>query len=140
MQIKEIKTTEQIAATFDVLNQIYEDLNQQNYIENIQKMMQSGYKMAGVFADKSCIGVVGIRITYKLQFGKSLEIEDFMIDRSNRGIGVGKMLMRFVDWQAMEFDCTNIIGTLQTKRQESQKIFAREKFLLDGLFFKKTNN
>lgn len=137
MQIKEIQTREQILSTYPVLKQIYEDLNQETYVEDIQNMMQRGYKMAGVFEKETCIGVVGFRIIRKLQFGKALEIEDFMIDRQKRGIGVGKMLMRFVDWQAMEFDCKNIIGNLQTKRQESQKIFSREKFLLDGFFFKK---
>jgi hypothetical protein len=137
MQIKEIQTREQIASTYDVLKQIYEELNQETYVEDIQNMMQRGYKMAAVFEKETCIGVIGFRIIRKLQFGKALEIEDFMIDRNKRGIGVGKMLIRFVEWQAMEFDCKNIIGNLQTKRQESQKIFSREKFLLDGFFFKK---
>ena len=66
-----------------------------------------------------------------------VEIEDFMIDRKRRGIGVGKMLLRWVEWQALQFHCDHIIGTLLTKRQESQKIFAREKFILEGFLFKK---
>lgn len=143
MQIKEIHTQEEIAQTFVVLMQIYDNLNHETYIEDILNMMQRGYKMAAVFEDEIdehgqiCIGVVGIRVTRKLHYGKILEIEDFMIDRQKRGIGVGKMLLRWVDWQAAIFNCTNIIGILETKRQESQKIFAREGFLLEGFFFKK---
>lgn len=138
MQIKEVQTHEEITKIFDVLKQIYENLNRETYIENLQNMMQSGYKMAGVFENQTCVGVVGIRITHKIQFGKTLEIEDFMIDRQKRGIGIGKMLMRFVDWKAMEFNCKTIIANLHSKRQESQKIFAREGFLLDGFFFIKS--
>jgi hypothetical protein len=137
MQIKEIKTKDEIASTHSVLKQIYEDLKEENFVINIQEMMASGYRMAGVFENKTCIGVVGIRIIHKIQFGKIIEIEDFMIDRSKRGIGVGKMLLRWVDWQALEFNCISIIGNLLTKRQESQKIFAREKFILEGFLFKK---
>jgi len=137
MQIKEILTRTEIASTQGVLKQIYENLEEENFVENIQEMMLQGYKMAGVFENKTCIGVVGIRIIHKLQFGKIIEIEDFMIDRAKRGIGVGKMLLRWVDWQAMQFNCNSIIGSLLTKRQESQKIFAREKFILEGFLFKK---
>ena len=113
MQIKEIQTREEIAETYLVLRQIYENLNQETYVEDVLNQMQRGYKM------------------------RVIEVEDFMIDRAKRGLGVGKMLIRFLEWQATTFGCKNIIGSLETKRQESQKIFSREKFLLDGLFFKK---
>jgi len=143
MQIKEIQTPEEIVQTFPVLRQIYDELNKETYVEDILNMMQRGYKMAAVFEDQHnengrCIGVVGIRIIRKLHYGKAIEIEDFMIDRQKRGIGVGKMLLRFVEWQAANFGCKKIIGNLETKRIESQRIFTREKFLLDGFFFKKT--
>ncbi len=137
MQIKEIQTREEILDTFAVMLQIYDELNRENYVDDISNMIQNGYKMAGVFEEKNCIGVVGIRPVQKLHYGKALEIEDFMIDRKKRGIGVGKILMRWVEWQATNLKCKNIIGNLETKRQESQKIFSREKFILDGFFFRK---
>ena len=143
MQIKEVQTREEIAATYGVLKQIYEELNQDTYIEDVLNMMQRGYKMAAVFEDYGtdegkCIGVVGVRSIRKLHYSKAMEVEDFMIDRKKRGIGVGKMLIRWVEWQSAVFGCEYIIGNLETKRLESQKIFAREGFALDGLFFKKS--
>lgn len=144
MQIKEIKAPEEILVTFDVLSQIYENLNRETYVDDVLNMMSQNYKMAAVFEDDSvdnshCIGVVGISVTNKIQHGKSLEIEDFMIDRQKRNIGVGKILIRWVEWQAVIFGCKNIIGTLETKRVESQKIFSREKFVIDGFSLKKPN-
>jgi GNAT superfamily N-acetyltransferase len=144
MQIREIQTREDIASTYSVLRQIYDELNESTYVDDVLNMMQRGYKMAAVFEDPHnengrCIGVIGIRVIRKLHFGKALEIEDFMIDRAKRGIGVGKILIRWAEWQSAIFGCQNIIGILETKRQESQKIYAREKFLIDGLFFKKSS-
>jgi len=143
MQIKEIQTREEINETLAVLLQIYDGLNKDHYLEHILNMMEHGYKMAAVFEDQMiengrCIGVVGVRVVDKLQYGKVLEIEDFMIDRQKRGIGVGKILLRWVEWQAAIFKCSNIIGDLETKRKESQKIFSREKFILDGFMFRKS--
>lgn len=143
MQIKEIQTREDIASTYQVLRQIYDDLIESTYIEDVLNMMERGYKMAAVFEDNEvengrCIGAIGIRVIRKLRFAKAVEVEDFIIHRARRGIGVGKMLIRWIEWQAAIFGCHNIVGSLETKRQESQKIFSREKFLIDGLFFKKT--
>lgn len=142
MQIKEVQSREEILETANVLAQIYDELNKETYIEDILNMMQRGYKMAAVFEDKEvengrCIGVVGARVIRKLHYGKVIEIEDFMIDRAKRGIGVGKMLIRWVEFQATLFGCKNIVSTLETKRLESQRIYAREGFILDGFFFRK---
>ena len=142
MQIKEIQTREEILESFDVLEQIYDNLKKDSYVDDILNMMQRGYKMAAVFQDEAveegrCVGVIGVRIIRKLNYGKSLEIEDFMIDRKKRGIGVGKMLIRWAEWQSTIFECEHIIGNLQSKRLESQRIFAREKFNLEGFLFTK---
>jgi len=143
MQIKEAHSQEEISSTFDVLSQTYKNLNKETYVDDILNMMQRGYKMAAVFEDENvdngrCIGVIGVRITRKLHQGKSAEIEDFMICQNRRNVGVGKMLIRWVEWQAAIFKCDTIIGNLETKREPSQKIYAREKFLIDGISFKKS--
>lgn len=144
MQIKEIQSREEIFQTYSVLTQIYDNLNEETYVDDVLNMMQRGYKMAAVFESRGddvgkCIGVVGIRIIRKLRYGKAVEIEDFMIDRQKRNIGVGKMLIRWVEWQAAIFKCQNLIGVLETKRLESQRIYSREKFNIDGFFFQKSN-
>lgn len=144
MQIKEVQSREEVSETYKVLLQIYDNLNQETYVDDILNMMQRGYRMAAVFEnpeieDGRCIGVVGIQIAKRLNYGKVTEIEDFMIDRAKRNIGVGKMLLRWVEWQTAVFECDNIIGTLETKRLPSQKIFSREKFTVDGFFFRKSS-
>lgn len=143
MQIKELNSKEEILESFEVLSQIYADLAKDSYVEEVLNMMQRGYKMAAVFegekdtTEAKCIGVVGIRVSRRLQHGKILEIEDFMISRQKRGIGVGKMLIRWVEWQAMNFDCKSIMCNLESKRLESHKILSRENFLLEGFKFLK---
>ena len=70
MQIKEVQSREEVSETYKVLLQIYDNLNQETYVDDILNMMQRGYKMAGIFEDETiggaCIGVVGIKIAKKL--------------------------------------------------------------------------
>lgn len=137
MQIKELHSREEIGKTFLVLKQVYEDLKESSYVQKVLNLMQRGYKMAGIFENETdeCIGVVGIKITKKLQYGRVLEIEDFIICRKTRGVGVEKMLMRWIEWQAVNFDCNKIVATIDTSRIESHKILSREGFLLEGFKF-----
>ena len=139
MQIKELQSKEEILTSFKVIQQIYEHLEEKSYVAEILNMMQRGYKMAGIFEDETiggaCIGVVGIKIAKKLQYGKVVEIEDFMICRKKRGIGVGKMLIRWVEWQSLNFECSKIVCTIDSTRIESHKILSREDFVLEGFKF-----
>ena len=142
MQIKELNNKTEIDKTFKVMSQIYNDLEEKSYTEDVLIMIQNGYKMAAIFEDKEvdkgqCIGVVGVKVARKMQYKRVLEIEDFMICRQKRGIGVGKMLIRWVEWQAMNFNCDKIICSLGTERIESHKILSRENFLMDGFKFSK---
>jgi GNAT superfamily N-acetyltransferase len=138
MKLKEIIFKEEVMQTFPILKQIYTTLDHDFYVDQVMNMMHEGYKMAAVIEDGGkCIGVLGMRLIRRINLGKTIEIEDFMIDRQRRGIGVGKMLLKWVDWQAMNLGCENIICDLQTKRRESQAIFCREKYLIDGFSFRK---
>ena len=42
MQIKEVITRDDISATFAILNQIYSEITEKSYIEDILNMMQRG--------------------------------------------------------------------------------------------------
>ncbi|MDA9573411.1 GNAT family N-acetyltransferase [Rickettsiales bacterium] len=145
MQIKEINSREDIEKSYKILSQIYDNLNNETYVDDVLNMMQRGYKMAHVIEDEDIdngrsIGVIGVRITRKLMTGKTLEIEDFMIDRKKRGIGVGKMLLRWAEWQAAVFKCQNITSVLESKREESQRIFSREGLNIQGVLFGKESS
>ncbi len=145
MQIKEVTTRDDIAATYSVLKQIYDEIQEDSYVDDVLNMMQRGYKMAHVLEDEGlddgrCIGVIGVRIIRKLHFGKALEIEDFMIDRKKRGVGVGKMMMRWAEWQSAVFGCSKIFGILESKREESQRIYSREGLDISGVFFVKKSS
>jgi len=140
MQIKEIKTHEEVVEVSYFLTHFYDQLEEKNYTSNLLKMMENGYKMVAVFEKQSLdfIGFCGFRITEKLQHGKTIEIEDFIIDPKKSANKIGKTLLQFIFKQAATFGCKNIISNLATNRIESQKIFTGEKFILDGFLFRKT--
>jgi len=142
MRIKEISTREEIGKTLAVFLQTREEISQEDYVEKIFKMMERGYRMAAIFEEDirigQCFGFIGVCVIYKLQYGKVLEIEDFMIDREKFCSGAEEILLRWAIEKAASLECVNIIGDLETKQKELQKIFSQEKFILDGFVFRKS--
>ncbi|MDA7705198.1 hypothetical protein N8772_01810 [Rickettsiales bacterium] len=137
MQIKELSSNIDIKDSFKIMTQIYQELKEEDYISNITKAIDSGYKMSAVYKDTEIIAVIGINVVDDMRYGRSIRIEDFMICRSNRGIGAGKMLLKWVDWQLLKYKAETILSNLGSERKESHKIFLREGFIIDGIFFKK---
>ncbi|MFT4718232.1 MAG: hypothetical protein ACI9IL_000563 [Rickettsiales bacterium] len=137
MQIKELATDTEIKDSFKIMSQIYQDLDEKNYIVNVLNAIINGYKMTAVYKEEKIVAVIGIVVCDNIKYGKIIRIEDFMICRSNRGIGAAKMLLKWVDWQALEFNTDIIMSNLASQRKESHKIFLREGFLIDGINFLK---
>lgn len=137
MQIKELSSDIEIKDSFNIMTQIYQDLSEEKYISNLKIAMENGYKMAAVYKEGKIIAVIGINVIDDIRHGKAIRIEDFMICRSNRGIGAGKMLLKWVDWQYLKFEAEIIISNIDSDRKESHKIFLREGFEIDGISFKK---
>jgi hypothetical protein len=137
MQIKELLSDIEIKDSFNIMTQIYQGLGKEKYIFNLKIAMENGYKIAAVYKEDKIIAVIGINVTDDIRYGKVIRIEDFMICRSNRGIGAGKMLLKWVDWQALKFKAEVILSNLGSERKESHKIFLREGFEIDGISFKK---
>jgi hypothetical protein len=135
MKIQEIKNNEEIRESYKIISQIYQDLDCDTYVNNVTKAISDGYRMAGVIKDDKLIAIIGIREINDIKLGKIIKIEDFVICKLNRGIGAGKIMLKWVDWKALEIN-TNILSCkLSFERVESQKIFLREGFSINGLNF-----
>ncbi len=50
------------------------------------------------------------------------------------------MLLRWAEWQAAVFKCQNITSVLESKREESQRIFSREGLNIQGVLFGKESS
>jgi hypothetical protein len=137
MQIKELVNYNEIKASFQIMTKIYPDLREDDYIINVTNAINKDYKIAAIYKEGGVIAVIGINICNDMRYGKVLVIQDFMICSYNRGIGAGKMLLKWVDWQALELKATKIISNLSSERKESHKIFLREGFVIDGISFVK---
>tara|TARA_A100001015_G_C14724569_1_gene607317 strand:- start:297 stop:710 length:414 start_codon:yes stop_codon:yes gene_type:complete len=135
MQVKTIKNIEEIKDSLQLLSEFNNDCNEKIALEQALSMVEHGYLFGIVTSGEKIIGITICKAREKLFYGKILQIDEFFIHRGYRGIGVGKMLISWLKWQAMEANCKNISCTIGSTRKESQKILSREGFKIEGLFY-----
>lgn len=135
MQVKTIKNVEEIQSSLQLLSEFNDGCNEKIALEQAVTMINNEYLFGIVTSAEKIIGITICKAREKLFYGKILQIDEFFIHRSYRGIGVGKMLISWLKWQSMEANCKNISCTIGAARKESQKILSREGFKIEGLFY-----
>jgi len=139
MQIKEIgQSREEILLSFALAKNNYPNLSAENYVAKILNLLQNGHKMLGVFADDLCVGAALFAASHKFRLGKIIEIDEFFVAEDERQTEISKILLNQIEQQAVSLNCQNIIANFETKQQNLQKIFAQQKFILDGFLFGKS--
>lgn len=135
MQVKTVKNIEEIKKSLHLLEDLYGNIDRVDAMSSLVEMINSDYIMGCVFEEEKCVGVTGISVRKKIELGNILQIDDFMIDRSRRGVGIGKMLVSWIKWQAMKNDCNKIFASAPSQRKEFQSILSREGFKINGFNF-----
>lgn len=92
MQIAE--TDDQIAACFDVLKQLREDLVREAFVPRIRRMQKEGFALAYHAVDGEVVAVAGFRICDNLfAGGNALYVYDLITAHQHRSKGYGEHLI-----------------------------------------------
>ena len=88
--ISKTQTDKDTLATYYVMRQLRNNINQENYVDYIKKMMsyQKQYTLITAFLNNKCVGVVGFSYDFRLSVGKMIYIEDLVVDESHKNLGI----------------------------------------------------
>ena len=79
LSIREIKARQEMLTLFPLLTQLNPGLKMAAYKTMLKDMLKHGYRMAGVFHDKECVGMSGFWISTKIYSGKYVERSEKII-------------------------------------------------------------
>ena len=122
---------------FPLIIQLSPDLKKADYEMMLKDMLLHGYRMAGVFDQKKCVGMSGFWISTKLYSGKYVELDNVVIDKKYRSMGVGKLLCDWILVVAKKAGCKTAMLDAYTENSAGHKFYLREGFILRGFHFLK---
>ncbi len=135
MEIKELKTLEELKTTFDVLQEMYPSLTKAAYEEELPMMISNNYGQLAVFEDNTCIGLTGYWFSSKLWCGKYLELDNVIIREQYRSKGVGDFLFDAAKKKAQELNCTILALDSYTDNFKAHKFFYNHGYVPRGFHF-----
>ena len=89
--IKLATSTTEIEQCFPIMSQLRTDLSQEQFVQQVQAQMISGYQLAYI-KDSAIFGVAGFKLDTSLAWGKHLYVADLVVVPDRRSQGYGEAL------------------------------------------------
>ncbi|MBL0097832.1 MAG: GNAT family N-acetyltransferase [Bacteroidetes bacterium] len=106
--IVEINSEAGILRATSVMNALRPQLNVENIVPILLKMMQNGYHLIGYEADGVIAAALGYRFTEHLHWGKAIYIDDLTTIEAYRKRGFACKLLDHVKTVALAHQCNQI--------------------------------
>lgn len=106
--ILELKTDNEILMATNVMNALRPQLNSENIVPILRRMMRNGYHLIGWEEEGSIVAALGYRFTEHLHWGKAIYIDDLSTLEEFRKRGFAGKLLDHVRVTAIEQHCNEI--------------------------------
>lgn len=135
MELREITSKEEMLKNYTILTEVYPNLTMEEYSNELDIMLPHNYSQVGLFEGEFCAGLTGIWIGSKLWCGKYMELDNVVVSKDFRRLGIGSQLFEFCKKKAEEEGCTMLALDTYVDNVESHKFFRAEGFEPRGYHF-----
>lgn len=135
MEIKILRSKEEMIENHKLLLQVYPGLTIEEYSNELDVMLKLNYGQACVYITDECVGLTGYWIGSKLWCGKYLELDNVVISDKHRSKGIGKFLFDFMEEMAKNEKCTMLALDSYTSNFKAHKFFYNQNFAPRGFHF-----
>ncbi|TNE53368.1 MAG: GNAT family N-acetyltransferase [Bacteroidetes bacterium] len=140
MEIKELKSMEEMLTQLDVMQQLYPTLNAKTYASMLGPMIDLGYQQIAVFQNDKCIALSGYWIGCKLWCGKYLEMDNVIVHPAHRTQGAAKYMAEYLEQKALYEDCNILSLDAYTNNFQAHRFYYNQGYEPKGFHFVKTLN
>ncbi len=121
--VKFCEDDDQITAAYPIMEQLRPHLDEADFLEQIRRQMQSGYRQVAAHLGDEIVGVIGYRFAEDLAWGRTLYVDDLVVDENHRGQGVGEALMKGGEMEAERRDCQTLRLCSGLTREQAHRFY-----------------
>ena len=137
MEIRELKTIDDMLPHLTVIKELYPDLDVDNYQKMLEKMIPANYAQVGVFLNDQCIAISGYWLGTKLWCGPYLELDNVIVRETARGTGAGKLIQQYLERKAKELSCNIMALDAYTNNFKAHRFYYNQGYSPKGFHFVK---
>jgi GNAT superfamily N-acetyltransferase len=118
---------------FPLIRQLNPKMTIERYTTLLRAIVdQRNYFQIGYYDKDQLVGLTGVWIGTKVWCGKYLEVDNFVVDESYRGQGVGKKLLKWVEARAREEKCDMIGLDSYVTAEGAHRFYFANGFKIEG--------
>lgn len=134
-EIHQASTKEQLKECYPIALQLRPHLEEQSFIEQVQRQIADGYQLIYIKEDGTVRALAGFRFLEFLAWGKVLYIDDLITDTASRGRGYGSQLLKWIIEQAQEQNCDQVHLDSGPQRHNAHRLYLNHGFKLNSHHF-----
>lgn len=135
--IAHAETDDEIAATFEIMQQLRPHLEQTRYVPMIRSLMASdGLRLLALLEENVVRAVASYRVMNMLYCGSLIYIDDLVADERVRSRGYGAKLIAKLKDEGRALDCSEIQLISRTTREQAHRFYFREGFGIECFHFR----
>lgn len=123
MDIRELKTAEEIRSAFPLMQRLRTDLNIDSYLSAFKSMADEGYRLFALIDGAKIISLAGLTILTNFYYGRHVWIYDLITDPDKRSMGYGTKMMAYIESWARSEDCAVIALSSGIERSEAHRFY-----------------
>lgn len=136
LRIRELAPDE-MPGIYPLTKQMNPGLTRRQFTAGLKAMSPLGYRCLGAFDGNRLVGACGFWTGVRIWCGHYIEIDNLVVDQSQRSRGVGKLLVDFVEREAKRLKCAIIMADSYTHNTGSHRFYCREGYIIKGFCFVK---
>lgn len=123
--VRAVRADADLVAAWPVVRQLRPHLDEAGYLDAVRRQFDEGFLAAVAERDGRCVGFAGYRCLHLLAHGATLYVDDLVTDEAERGTGVGRALLDWLQRQARERGCRMFSLDSGTQRLEAHAFYFR---------------
>lgn len=118
-----------------VLQELYPNLDQENYQRMLEQMIPNNYAQVGVFIQNQCVAISGYWLGTKLWCGSYLELDNIIVCKEARGTGAGKLIQYYLEEKANNLNCSIMTLDAYTSNFKAHRFYYNQGYAPRGFHF-----
>ena len=125
-EIRELVSETDWKTAFQVVKQLRDTLNEDEYLDYLARMTADGYRLFGLFLGDELVTVAGVNISTNMYHGRHLWISELVTDSEHRSRGFGKKLFEYlVEW-AESRRCEKVALPSGLQRADAHRFYEQD--------------
>ncbi|PFE03022.1 N-acetyltransferase [Bacillus cereus] len=127
MNVKEIKTKEQLEGVLPVLQQLRTALTKEEVQSLFHQMKEERYQLFSLYNEENeVVSLAGVAICTNFYNKKHVFVYDLVTAEAHRSKGYGKALLSYIEEWGAEKECSSVVLTSAFPRINAHRFYERE--------------